>query len=54
MSWINKWEISIIELENDIGKKYKVTRRMIEMGVSESKCFRNKKDAEKQIKRWLE
>ena len=48
-----KWEVSIIELENDIGKKYKVTRRISDMSVSETKVFRSKEDAKNQFDEWL-
>lgn len=49
----NNWEISILEIENDIGKKYKVTRRYPDLGVSETKIFKTRKDAEEQVKKWL-
>ena len=49
-----KKEVSIIEIENDIGKKYKVTRRIPGASVSETKVFRSKEDAKKQFEEWLE
>jgi len=48
-----KWEISIIELKNHAGKKYKVTRRMPDLSVAETKMFRSKKKAKKQFEDWL-
>ena len=48
-----KWEVSIIELKNGKGKKYKVTRRMPEMSVSETKIFKTKEKAIKQLQEWL-
>jgi len=48
-----KWEISIIELVNSLGKKYKVTRRLPQMSVSETKVFRSKDDAKQQFNEWL-
>lgn len=48
-----KWEISIIEIENHIGKKYKVTRRLPEMSVAETKVFRSKEEAKEQFDEWL-
>ena len=45
----NKWEVSIIEFEDNEGKKYKVTRRMTELSVSETKVFRSKEEAMKQL-----
>lgn len=51
---IKKWEVLIIEIENDVGKKYKVTRRVPEMSVAETKVFRSKEEAKKQFDEWLE
>ena len=50
---IKRWEISIIELENDIGKKYKVTRRLPDLSVAETKIFKSKEKARKQFDEWL-
>ena len=47
-----KWEISITELK-DNGKKYKVTRRLPELSVAETKVFKIKKKAIKQFEDWL-
>jgi len=49
----NVWEVSIIELEDDMGKKYKVTRQITELSVSETKIFRSKQKAKKQLEEWL-
>ncbi len=48
-----KWEISIIELQNSKGKKYKVTRRLPELGVSETRIFSSKKEAKQLFDEWL-
>ena len=48
-----KWEMSIIELENNKGKKYKVTRKLPELLVAETKIFRSKRKARKQFNEWL-
>jgi hypothetical protein len=48
-----KWEISFIELKNNKGKKYKVTRRIPEMSIAETKIFRSKKMAKKKFDEWL-
>ena len=48
-----KWEVSVIELQNCIGRKFKVTRRFPEMSVAETKVFRTKKKASKQFEDWL-
>ncbi len=49
-----KWEISLIELENHIGKKYKVTKRISELSVAETKVFSSKQEAKEQMEEWLE
>lgn len=51
---IKKWAVSIMELENSMGKKYKVTRRLSTLSVSETIIFRSKKNAKKQFEEWLE
>lgn len=48
-----KWEVSIIELQNHKGKKFKVTRRMPQMSVAETKIFKTKKNAIRQFHEWL-
>lgn len=48
-----KWEISIMEYENHEGKKYKVTRRLPDMSVAETKIFESKEEAKKQFEDWL-
>jgi len=47
-----KWEVSICELK-DNGKKYKVTRRLPELSVAETKVFGSKEDALKLFHEWL-
>lgn len=47
-----KWEISIIEFGNNEGKKYKVTRRLPDMSVAETKLFESKEEAKKQFEEW--
>ncbi len=51
---IKSWEVSIVELQDFLGKKYKVTRRLPEMSVAETKIFRNKKKAKELFYKWLE
>ena len=48
-----KWEVSIIEFENKEGKKYKVTRRLPELKVAETKIFDSKEEAKNQFDDWL-
>ncbi len=48
-----KWEISFTELQNHSGKKFKVTRRLPNLSVAETKVFRSKKKAKKQFDDWL-
>ena len=48
-----KWEISILEFQSHKGKKFKVTRRIQDMSVAETKIFKSKKQAIKQFDEWL-
>ncbi len=48
-----KWEVSIIELRNG-GKRYKVTRKIPELSVSETKVFPTKEEALEQFRKWLD
>ena len=48
-----KWQVSIIELQSSEGKKYKVTRCLPELHVSETKMFNSKKEAKNQFDEWL-
>jgi hypothetical protein len=50
---IRKWEISIIEFQNHEAKKFKVTRRLPEMAVAETKVFTAKKKAKRLFDEWL-
>lgn len=50
---IKRWEISIIELQYPFGKKYKVTRRMPELLVAETKIFDTKEEARRLFEDWL-
>lgn len=47
-------EVTIIEIENHIGKKYKVTKRIPELSVAETKVFESKAEAKRQFDEWLE
>lgn len=46
------WEISFKELEDAKGKKYKVTRRLSDYSIAETKIFKSKKKALKQLTEW--
>ncbi len=48
-----KWEVSIITLESPTGTRFKVTRRLAEMSVAETKIFDNKEEAINQFEEWL-
>jgi len=48
-----KWEVSIIKLKYDKRKRYKVTRRMPQLKVAETKIFMSKKKALAQLQEWL-
>ena len=49
-----RWEVSILGLENSIGKRFKVTRRIPEYRVAETKIFASREEAQKQVDEWLE
>jgi hypothetical protein len=53
MTFAKNWEITMIELQNSIGKKYKVTRRLPEFLISETMMFRSKESAKKQLDEWI-
>ena len=46
------WEISFREIEDNKGKKYKVTRRLADYSIAETRIFRSKKKALKQLAEW--
>ena len=48
-----KWEVSIVELKNNGNKKFKVTRRIPELSVAETKFFKTKEEAKEQFEEWL-
>ncbi len=50
---IKKWEVTLKELEDEEGKKYKVTRRIPEVSVTETKIFDSKEEARQQLNAWL-
>jgi hypothetical protein len=47
------WILSIMELENDLGICYKVVRRLPDLDVAESRFFRTKRHAKRQLERWF-
>ncbi|MBI4154755.1 hypothetical protein HY498_01575 [Candidatus Woesearchaeota archaeon] len=53
ISLSGKREVSLLVLR-DNGKMYKVTRRIPELTVSETRMFKTKKEARKQFNEWLE
>ena len=48
-----KWEVSIIALYDNGNTVYKVTRRLPDMTVAETKTFKTKKEAQEQFDEWL-
>ncbi|MBU0628630.1 MAG: hypothetical protein KKC75_05540 [Nanoarchaeota archaeon] len=48
-----KWEISIMEVHGDDGIRFKVTRSLPELSVSETNVFSSKEEAKKQFDEWL-
>ncbi len=51
---INKWEISIMAMETEEGKKDKVTRRFPELNIAETKILENKEKAIELFNQWLQ
>ncbi|MBI4980979.1 hypothetical protein HZC30_05490 [Candidatus Woesearchaeota archaeon] len=47
------WEVSIIEIKENGKLIYKVTRRLAEMSVAETKIFSTKEEAVLQFREWL-
>lgn len=50
---VKKWEVSIIKFQDETGTKFKVTRRVSEESVAETKIFNSKEKAKKQFEEWL-
>lgn len=48
-----KWEVSLLQLRDGSSKKFKVTRRLPELAVAETRLFTSKKKAKKQFDDWL-
>lgn len=48
-----KWEVSLMVIQYEDGKKYKVTRRFPEQFIAETRIFANEKDARRQFDEWL-
>ena len=48
-----KWEVSIMEFEDEGGSKFKVTRRLPDSSVAETKVFKDKKEAKILFDEWL-
>ena len=49
-----KWEVSIMEIHDSNQILYKVTRRLAEVSVAETKIFHSKEEAKEQFEEWLE
>jgi len=50
---LKKWEVSVMELEENNTLKYKVTRRIPELSIAETKIFNSKEEAKRQFEEWL-
>ncbi len=48
-----QWEVSIIKLEEESRIYYKVTRRLAELSVAETRLFDSKEKAKQQFEEWL-
>ena len=47
-----RWEVSLIAFKENGNKKYKVTRRLPDMSVAETKFFETEEEAKKQFDEW--
>ncbi len=47
------WDISIVTLEDDRGIFYKVTRRVPELSIAETRVYRSRTSAMRRLKSWL-
>ena len=50
----NNWKVSILELDKNGIKIYKISRRIPDMSISETKIFKTKEEAKNKVKEWLE
>ena len=48
-----EYEITIIELKSEQGKRFKVTRRMPIFAIAETKFFDSQEKAKEQLEVWL-
>jgi hypothetical protein len=51
---LKQWEVSIVELRTENGRIFKVTRRLPELTVAETKLFRTKDEALAPFDAWLQ
>lgn len=51
---IKKWEVSIMEFQDKTGTKFKVTRRVAEASIAETRIFDSKEKAKRQFEEWLQ
>jgi len=50
----NNWEVSLKEFKDFEGIKYKVTRRLTEYSIAETKILTSKEKAIQQLNEWLQ
>ncbi|MFH0752795.1 MAG: hypothetical protein V1914_04350 [archaeon] len=53
MTATKNWKVSIMEFQNNTGKKFKVTRRSPNLQAAETKVFKSREEAKKQFEEWL-
>ena len=51
---MSQWEVTFIELRSNSIKRYKVTRGIPALSVSETKIFKSKEEATAQYNEWLQ
>jgi len=50
---VKKWEVSFIKLSDGKEKRFKVTRRIPDLSISETRIYKSKKEAKKRFDEWL-
>jgi len=53
-SMTKRWTVTILYLHSIRGSVYKVTRRIPELSIAETKVFSRKEDAVLQFQQWLQ
>lgn len=50
---IKKWEVSIVELQDGKDSLFKISQRIPDLSVAETRVFKDKKSAKRLFDKWL-